>query len=91
MSDQLSVKELMAFYGYKLKGSCHCDGYETWNYKNDTLIVKWRKYRYQFQIIRGRTVIINWMKITELAANLKKLHPDVAIPEEKAKELSDRQ
>jgi hypothetical protein len=81
MSDQLSVKELMGQCGYRFKSSCHCDGYETWTYKNENMTVKWRKYKYQFQIIRGRTVILNWTKVSELPENLKKLHADVAIPE----------
>ena len=79
MSDQKSVKELMEEYGYAFKGSCHCDGYETWKWRKEVYEVRWRKYKAQFMILQGRSTLNNWTKIVELANSLKKLHADVAV------------
>lgn len=79
MSDQKSVAELMVEYGYTFKGSCHCDGYETWKWKKGVIEVKWRKYKAQFTILQGRATVKGWTKIVELGESIKKLHADVAV------------
>lgn len=84
MSDRLSVQELMKAFGFVFGGSCHCDGYDTWKYKKETIQVKWRRAQQRFQIVNSRTTVLNWTKIVQLQESLKKLFPDVAIQEQKA-------
>lgn len=79
MNNQKSVKELMAEHGFALKGSCHCDGYETWKFMKDHYQVRWRKFKYQFQIMAGRRVALNWTSVIQLEEKLNKLFADVAI------------
>ena len=74
MSDQKAIRELLQEYGYEPKGGCWCDGYETLKYKKDNYELRWRKGQAKFQIIKGRQMIQNWTKLTELEKSLNLLH-----------------
>jgi thermostable 8-oxoguanine DNA glycosylase len=84
INEQNSVRELMATFGYSFKSMCHCDGHETHKYKKGDIELRWRKYKYRFQITRGRYLLSNWTKVIDLEETLKKLHPDVAIQQQTA-------
>ena len=77
MSDQKSIREMMTEYGYVLKGSCHCDGYDTQKYKKDSFELRWRKAQFRFRIFQSRKIIVDWTKVNLLEDHLKKLHSEL--------------
>ena len=62
---QLSIQELTEKYNLTIKTICHCDGFETFIFRDKNgLEVRWRKYQQVYQIRKNRKIVKAWDKIT---------------------------
>lgn len=75
-TDKFSLEEILLQNGYVYSGSCNCDGYETHNWKNTELRleIKWRKYKGQVLILRGRKVIEMWFPVQDFSTKINLAH-----------------
>lgn len=69
-----SVKELMDKYQFTYQGKCQCGGVYAEKYFKGKLTLKYRKFRFEFEVLDGNRVVKRLTPVVQLQAYLKETY-----------------
>lgn len=68
------VVDLIQSYGYTFEGTCNCDGFKTYKYKNGAYQFRWRVNTNKFKMKHHGVTKTTWKDISQAEELLKTIH-----------------